>query len=656
MAAPVLQFKRGLLANLPGLRVGEPGFTTDSYDLYVGIDSTTTNNKFFGSHRYWTRGTATTGSGVNLVEATNNGTQYVTLKSPDNLAGIVTYTFPGTQGASSSVLTNDGNGNLTWASGSANPVFTGIATFSDTTDNTLGNADTGAVQIDGGLGINKNLTVGQNLHVAGYSNFVGVVTFQGGTINLGDANTDNVNVAGEFISNLNPNTDATYNLGIATQRWNNFHFSGIGTIGTLSASTVLATDADIANLYADVGIVTVARGTSLNYTGISTVTTLLSTNLQPTNINASGITTLTNATGTNLNFTGVGTITTLGVTNLTPTRMNISGISTITTLVGTNINYSGVGTIATLNSTVATLTNLGGTNINYTGVGTITTLNTTNLRPTNLSVTGITTLGTGVGVTQFSSSVSTGTSTSSVPTSSAVIDYVGTQVANVDLTTGIAGDSGTGTVNTSQTLTVAGTSQQVTTSASNQTITLSLPSTVVVGTAVSAPTLRAATIQHQNGTNAATIDTSGNITAAQNLTVTGNLYVNGSTTQVDSTSITVEDRTLELGMVSGGAPSGATTWDLGVLFNYNSSGAKKSGVIWEHADSRFKFASQLTADADADPSTTSNPQITITNNTGYASIEIKSLWVNDCAGVHEVISCSGTTRSLNDITIDCGSF
>jgi hypothetical protein len=258
MAAPVLQFKRGLLANLPGLRVGEPGFTTDSYDLYVGIDSTTTNNKFFGSHRYWTRGTATTGSGVNLVEATNNGTQYVTLKSPDNLAGIVTYTFPGTQGTSSSVLTNDGNGNLTWASGSANPVFTGIATFSDTTDNTLGNADTGAVQIDGGLGINKNVTIGQNLHVAGYSNFVGVVTFQGGTINLGDANTDNVNVAGEFVSNLNPNADAQYNLGIATQRWNNFHFSGIGTIGTLSASTVLATNADITNLYADVGIVTVA--------------------------------------------------------------------------------------------------------------------------------------------------------------------------------------------------------------------------------------------------------------------------------------------------------------------------------------------------------------------------------------------------------------
>ena len=40
MAAPVIQFKRGVLADLPGLRAGEPGFTTDAYDLYVGIDST----------------------------------------------------------------------------------------------------------------------------------------------------------------------------------------------------------------------------------------------------------------------------------------------------------------------------------------------------------------------------------------------------------------------------------------------------------------------------------------------------------------------------------------------------------------------------------------------------------------------------------------
>ena len=36
MAAPVLKFKRGKLVELPSLAVGEPGFTTDKYDLYLG--------------------------------------------------------------------------------------------------------------------------------------------------------------------------------------------------------------------------------------------------------------------------------------------------------------------------------------------------------------------------------------------------------------------------------------------------------------------------------------------------------------------------------------------------------------------------------------------------------------------------------------------
>tara|TARA_R100000455_G_C6254802_1_gene110825 strand:- start:41 stop:313 length:273 start_codon:yes stop_codon:yes gene_type:complete len=90
MAAPVLQFKRGLFSNLPALRAGEPGFTTDKYDLYVGIDSTTANNQFVGSGRFWTIESATKGSGVNLVEGTNNGTSYITLASPASLAGIVT--------------------------------------------------------------------------------------------------------------------------------------------------------------------------------------------------------------------------------------------------------------------------------------------------------------------------------------------------------------------------------------------------------------------------------------------------------------------------------------------------------------------------------------------------------------------------------------
>ena len=248
MAAPVLKFKRGKLVELPALAVGEPGFTTDKYDLYLGSSD---GNKFVGSGRFWSTETATTGSGVYFFEATDNGTNTTLIQSPASLASNLTYTLPSAQGNANSVLTNDGSGGLSWGSGSANAVFTGIATFnttevdinsavdisgittfSNTTDNTLGNVDTGAVQIDGGVGIAKNLTVGaaasitSDFFVSGISTFVGAVTFQGGTVNLGDADTDDINVAGEFISSLVPNATKTYDLGEFAKQWRDLFVGG----------------------------------------------------------------------------------------------------------------------------------------------------------------------------------------------------------------------------------------------------------------------------------------------------------------------------------------------------------------------------------------------------------------------------------------------
>ena len=132
MSAPTLQIKRGLLANLPGLRVGEPGFTTDSYELYIGINSTTQENKFFGSHRYWTRGTASTGSGVNFVEGTSNGTDFITLKAPNILAGIVTFTLPSVDGTNGQILTTNGSGTLSFSSSSSSSFTIAGGTGTDT--------------------------------------------------------------------------------------------------------------------------------------------------------------------------------------------------------------------------------------------------------------------------------------------------------------------------------------------------------------------------------------------------------------------------------------------------------------------------------------------------------------------------------------------
>ena len=131
--------------------------------------------------------------------------------------------------------------------------ITGISTFFNTTDNTLGDANTGAVQIDGGLGINKNVTIGGNLNVQGYAEFVGVATFKGGTINLGDADTDDINVGGEFVSDLVPDVDDTFSLGTASKQWKNLFINGhaeldntvISGVSTFSSPLDVNADVDI---------------------------------------------------------------------------------------------------------------------------------------------------------------------------------------------------------------------------------------------------------------------------------------------------------------------------------------------------------------------------------------------------------------------------
>jgi len=455
MTAPVLQFKRGLLANLPGLRAGEPGFTTDSYDLFVGLTSETSTNKFFGSHRYWTKETTSTGSGLNLVEGTSSGSDYITIKSPDSLAGIVTYTLPGIQGAVSSVLTNDGSGNLTWSSNTVDLVFIGIATFTDTTDNTLGDSDTGSVQIDGGLGIDKNITVGANLNVQGYSEFVGVSTF-GSDLDI------------------NASADISTNLSV---------------------------------------------GQNLSVTGVSTFTGAIDVN-------------------------GGGSIDNV--------QIGVSGDNEIDTSSG-NLTIDSAGGTTTIDD--------------------------------DLIVSGD-------------------------------VRINGNDIQASDGTTAITMSSANVTVGGD--LTVGGND-----------------------------------IKASDGTTALTLaDSTGAVTAASDLTVSGNLYVSGNTTQVNTAALTVEDRTIDLGIVNGAAPAAATTWDLGVLFNYYTGGAaKKSAVVWEHGDTRFKFASVLGADSDGTDANT--PQLTVTT---FAPIEIGALWVTDCAGTSQVISCTGTERFLENITVDAGQF
>jgi hypothetical protein len=86
---------------------------------------------------------------------------------------------------------------------------------------------TGALIVSGGIGI------GGNLNVAGVSTFSGEVTFGSGSLNLGDSDSDNINVSGEFVSNLVPNETNLYNLGTNVKKWRNLFISGITSTNNL---------------------------------------------------------------------------------------------------------------------------------------------------------------------------------------------------------------------------------------------------------------------------------------------------------------------------------------------------------------------------------------------------------------------------------------
>ena len=761
MTAPVLQFKRGLLANLPGLRAGEPGFTTDSYDLYVGLTSETSTNKFFGSHRYWTKETTSTGSGLNLVEGTSNGSGYITLKSPDSLVGVGTYILPDTNTISDGYflkVASDGtlswdtvggtNGNFTnptlsgistingTLDNNANSDFSGITTFSNTEDNTLGDADTGAVQIDGGLGVNKNVTVGGNLHVEGYSNFVGVVTFQGGTINLGDSDTDDINVAGEFISNLVPNSDNTYDIGVSDKRWRSANFSGISTFNNVTvggASTALLVNGN-ARI---VGVLTIGTasitfsGVNNQVTGITTFTGFSDFNeginvdghTELDNLAVSGVSTFTGAVDVNggANISGGETIlSSATVSDLTNNRIVIAGPSGSLEDSG-NLTFDG-----------STLTVVGYADLDDVNVSSAATIATAVI--TNATITN-TTFGSGTAITSVDTDLSTvSASDDTLASAKAIKTYVDAQITAQDLD--IQADTG-GALSIdldSETLIISGTANEIETDGSGNTITIGLPDNVIIGAGLTVTgaldvngggtidniqigvtddneidttsgnltidsaggtvtiddelivsgdvringndikssdgstaitmsstnvtvggdlTVGGNDIKASDGTTALTLaDSTGAVTAANDLTVQGNLYVSGNTTQVNTAALTVEDRTIDLGVVNGAAPASATTWDLGVLFNYHSGGsAKKSAVVWEHGDTRFKFASVLAADTNG--SNNDTPQLTVTT---FAPIEIGALWVSDCAGTSQVISCTGTERFLENITVDAGTF
>ena len=130
-----------------------------------------------------------------------------------------------------------------------------------------------------------------------YSNLevTGTTTFNGGTLTLGDANTDNIVFGGEVDSHIIPDDDGTYNLGSATKEWNNLFVDGTANIDALLADT-----AKIGDL-TDNRVVIAGSSGELEDSGNLTFDGSI---LTTTNIVVTGDTDLGNATSDTITATG----------------------------------------------------------------------------------------------------------------------------------------------------------------------------------------------------------------------------------------------------------------------------------------------------------------------------------------------------------------
>ena len=181
---------------------------------------------------------------------------------------------------------------------------------------------TGAVVIDGGLGVAKNVNIGGNLTVTG------TTTFNGGTITLGDAATDNVVFSADVDSDIIPDDDNTHDLGSSSQQWKDIYIHGVGYIDSISADTAAIGDLtdnrvviagssgeleDDANLTFDGAKFNVGSGVTIQPHGgvsIAGITTINGATLLGSTLAVAGVTSLGgnvdlgNASGDTISFTG----------------------------------------------------------------------------------------------------------------------------------------------------------------------------------------------------------------------------------------------------------------------------------------------------------------------------------------------------------------
>ena len=79
-----------------------------------------------------------------------------------------------------------------------------------------------------------SITTTGNVAVGGNLTVTGTTTFNGGTLTLGDADTDNIVFGGEVDSNIIPDDDGPHDLGSSTKEWKDIYIDGVAYLDEIN--------------------------------------------------------------------------------------------------------------------------------------------------------------------------------------------------------------------------------------------------------------------------------------------------------------------------------------------------------------------------------------------------------------------------------------
>jgi hypothetical protein len=252
------------------------------------------------------------------------------------------------------------------------------------------------------LNTSGDVSVGGNLTVTG------TTTFNGGTITMGDADTDNVVFGADVNSNILPNTDNTYALGSSSKKWSDVRSVLLTTTGDATiGGDVAVNGGDLTTSQTTFNLLN-TTATTLNVGGASTATAIGAATGTTTikadltvdgdvQVKGGDLTTnqttfnLLNTTATTLNVGGAATTLEIGAATGTTNINNNLDVDGDVNIDGGDLTVS--TTTFNLANTTATTLNVGGaaTTLNL-GAGTGTTTVNNNLTVTgDLTVSGNTT-------------------------------------------------------------------------------------------------------------------------------------------------------------------------------------------------------------------------------------------------------------------------